>query len=87
MMAGITLVLALCGGVAAAARRLSSQGPAGVIRVVSRVSISPKHSVYLLRVGRRVLLVGAGPQGPPSLISELDELAEIEPNHRPGEEA
>ena len=32
----------------------------------------------MLRVGRRVLLVGTGPQGSPSLISELDELGEIE---------
>ena len=86
-MAGITLSLAVCGGVVAAARRFSSQGAAGEIRVVSRVSLSPKHTVYLLRVGRRVLLVGAGPQGAPSLISELDELAEIEPNPRQGEEA
>jgi hypothetical protein len=44
------------------------------------VSLSPKHSVYLLRVGRRVLLVGAGPQGPPALISELDDLTEIPPD-------
>ena len=40
---------------------------------VSRVSLSPKHSVYLLRAGRRLLLVGAGPQGAPALISELDD--------------
>jgi flagellar biogenesis protein FliO len=86
-MAGITLALALCGGVVAAARRLSSQGATGAIRVVSRVSLSPKHTVYLLRVGRRVLLVGAGPQGSPALLSELDDLAEIEPNARQGEEA
>jgi flagellar protein FliO/FliZ len=86
-MAGITLALAVCGGVVAAARRFSSQGAAGEIRVVSRVSLSPKHTVYLLRVGRRVLLVGAGPQGAPSLISELDDLAEIEPRPRQGEEA
>jgi len=86
-MAGITLALAVCGGVVAVARRFSSQGAAGAIRVVSRVSLSPKHTVYLLRVGRRVLLVGAGSQGAPSLISELDDLAEIEPNPRQGEEA
>jgi len=86
-MAGITLALAVCGGAVAAARRFSSQGAMGEIRVVSRVSLSPKHTVYLLRVGRRVLLVGAGPQGAPSLISELDELAEIEPDPRQGEEA
>jgi flagellar biogenesis protein FliO len=86
-MAGITLVLAVCGVVVAAVRRLSSQGPAAAIRVVSRLSLSPKHSVYLLRVGRRVLLVGAGPQGAPTLISELDDLTEIEPNPRAGEES
>jgi len=86
-MSGITLALAICGGVVVAARRFSSQGAAGEIRVVSRVSLSPKHTVYLLRVGRRVLLVGAGPQGAPSLISELDDLAEIEPNPHRGEEA
>ncbi|MFI5458906.1 MAG: flagellar biosynthetic protein FliO [Isosphaerales bacterium] len=86
-MAGITLALAVCGGVVATARRFSSQGTAGEIRVVSRVSLSPKHTIYLLRVGRRVLLVGTGPQGAPSLISELDELAEIEPGPRQGEEA
>jgi len=50
--------------------------------VVSRTSLSPKHSVYVLRIGRRVLLVGTGPQGAPSLITELDELAEIEPDLR-----
>jgi flagellar protein FliO/FliZ len=86
-MAGITLALAVCGGIVAVARRFSSQGPAGEIRVVSRVSLSPKHTVYLLRVGRRVLLVGAGPQGAPSLISELEDLAEIEPNPHQGAEA
>jgi len=86
-MAGITLALAICGGVVAVARRFSSQVAAGEIRVVSRVSLSPKHTVYLLRVGRRALLVGAGPQGAPSLISELQDLAEIEPNPHQGEEA
>lgn len=86
-MAGVTLALAVCGGVVAVARRFSPKGAAGEIRVVSRVGLSPKHTVYLLRVGRRVLLVGAGPQGPPALISELDDLAEIEPNPRQGEEA
>ncbi len=86
-MAGITLVLAVCGGIVAAGRRFLPQGAAGGLQVVGRVSLSPKHSVYLLRVGRRVLLVGAGPQGAPSLISELDDLAEIEPNPRPGRRA
>jgi hypothetical protein len=84
---GITLALAICGGVVAAARHFSSRGSAGEIQVVARTSLSPKHTVYLLRVGRRSLLVGAGPQGTPSLICELDDLAEIESHPRQGEDA
>jgi flagellar protein FliO/FliZ len=80
VMIGITLALAVCGGMIAFARRFLPQGAGVGMQVVGRVSLSPKHSVYLLRVGRRVLLVGAGPQGSPSLISELDDLAEIEPD-------
>jgi hypothetical protein len=72
--AGIALALAVCGGLVTAVRRFRPAGAAGSVEVVGRVSLSPRHSVYLLRVGRRVLLVGAGPQGPPALISELDEL-------------
>jgi flagellar biogenesis protein FliO len=86
-MAGIMLAVAACGGVVAAARRFSSQNAAGELRVISRVSLSPRHTVYLMRVGRRVFLVGAGPQGAPALISELDELVEIEPGPREGEAA
>ena len=72
--AGITLALAVCGGLVTVARRFRPAGVTGSVDVVGRVSLSPRHSVYLLRVGRRVLLVGTGPQGPPALISELDEL-------------
>jgi flagellar protein FliO/FliZ len=86
-MGVIALVLALCGGLVAAARRFTPQGRAGDLQVISRVSLSPKHSVYMLRAGRRLLLVGAGPQGAPALISELDDFAEIEPTAPQGEEA
>src|SRR5262249_31540684 len=78
-MIGITLALAVCGGIIAAGRRfLPHQGAVVGMQVVGRVSLSPKHTVYMLRVGRRMLLIGAGPQGAPALISELDELAENE---------
>jgi hypothetical protein len=33
------------------------------------------------------LLVGAGPQGSPSLITELDDLGEIDPEPPRGEQA
>jgi flagellar biogenesis protein FliO len=86
-MAVIALVLALGGGLAAAARRLSPRSGAAGLQVVSRVSLSPKHSVYLLRAGTRVLLVGTGPQGAPALISELDEIPTLEPATGQGVEA
>ncbi len=85
MVVGITVLLAVCGGVAAVARRGSTRGGSAAITVVSRTHLSPKHSVYLLRVGRRSLLVGTGPQGAPVLIGELDELADIAPEPLPGE--
>jgi Flagellar biosynthesis protein, FliO len=85
-MAGITLALALCGGLVASARRFFPQGAGAGVQIVSRVSLSPKHAVYVLRIGRRVLLVGSGPQGPPALISELDDASETEPGRRPGDE-
>jgi flagellar biogenesis protein FliO len=85
-MGGLALVLAICGGLVAAARRFLPQGEAGSLQIISRVSLSPKHSVYMLRAGRRVLLVGAGPQGAPALISELEDLPEDEPAGRQGGE-
>jgi Flagellar biosynthesis protein, FliO len=78
-MAGIAILLALGGGIAAAARRFAPGNGAGTLQVISRVGLSPKHTVYLLRAGGRVLLVGTGPQGAPSLISELDEIPQVEP--------
>jgi hypothetical protein len=85
-MGGISLLMAVCGGLVASARRFLPQ-PAGLgVQVVSRVSLSPKHAVYVLRAGRRVLLVGSGPQGPPALISELDDAPETEPSRRRGDD-
>lgn len=75
-LAFVALALAAGGGIAIASRRASQRGAAGAMQVVGRVGLSPKHSVYLLRIGRRVLVVGAGPQGPPSLIAELDDVPE-----------
>jgi flagellar protein FliO/FliZ len=86
-MAVIVVLLAAAGGIAFAARRFTPGTRAGALHVVSRVSLSPKHTVYLLRAGGRVLLVGTGPQGAPALISELDEIPPIEPAPGQGEES
>ncbi len=79
-MGGMALVLAICGAIGVMARRLSPRVANGAIQVVGRVSLSPKHAVYLLKVGQRVLLVGAGPQGAPALLGELDGLPEAAPS-------
>jgi flagellar biogenesis protein FliO len=72
--AGIALVLAVCGGISLAARRGWPQARAGgVLRVVGRTSLSPRHTVHLLGVGERVLIVGTGPQGAPTLLGELTD--------------
>jgi hypothetical protein len=84
-MAGIAILLALGGGIAAAARRFAPVNGTGALKVISRVGLSPKHTVYLLRAGGRVLLVGTGPQGAPALISELDEFPQIEPANGQGD--
>lgn len=75
-LAFIALALAAGGGLAIASRRAGQRAAGSAMQVVGRVGLSPKHSVYLLRIGRRVLVVGAGPQGPPSLIAELDDIPE-----------
>jgi flagellar protein FliO/FliZ len=77
------LALAVIGLIAVAARRRGPRSPAAAVEVVGRVSLSPKHAVYLLRVGRRVLVVGAGPQGPPALITELDDVPPDPPAQPP----
>lgn len=79
---GIAVALAIFGGVSIASRRYLPQQGAGSLRVVGRTSLSPKHTVYLLKAGDRVLIVGAGPQGAPSLLGELTEPVETE-RHSP----
>jgi flagellar biogenesis protein FliO len=77
--AGIALALAVLGGVSLAARRGRGWSPtpgaaaATRVRVIGRTSLSPRHTVHLLGVGRRVLIVGTGPQGAPSLLGELTD--------------
>lgn len=69
--AGIALALAVVGGISIASRRHLPRAAVGPMRVVGRTSLSPRHTVYLLEVDGRVLIVGAGTQGPPALLGEL----------------
>jgi flagellar biogenesis protein FliO len=69
--AGIALALAAFGGMSVAARKFLPQSESGPLRVLGRTSLSPKHAVYLLKAGDKVLIVGTGPQGPPTLLGEM----------------
>jgi flagellar biogenesis protein FliO len=70
--AGIAVALAIFGGVSVAAKKLQPTGELQKLKVVGKTSLSSKHSVYLLKAGDRVLIVGTGPQGSPTLLGELD---------------
>ena len=69
--AGIALALAAVGGISFGLRKFLPKSETGPLRVIGRTSLSPRHSVYLLRAGDRVLIVGTGPQGSPTLLGEM----------------
>lgn len=82
--AGAATILALAGWASLAGRKFLPKTAVNTrgVKVVGRTSLSPKHSVYLLQVGERVLIVGTGPQGAPSLLGEVnsrDELTKAAP--------
>lgn len=44
----------------------------GRVRVLERVALDPRRTLYIVKVGERVLLLGAGDGGSPALITEID---------------
>lgn len=66
------LALGAIGVVGRSARERGRSRTGGSLAVVDRVSISPKHAVFLVRAGDRTLIIGTGPQGPPALLGELE---------------
>jgi len=61
------------------ARRLAGRGfgvpqsgPIASVRVLRRIALEPRKNLYLVQAGKRVLLIGTGEGGPPSLLAELD---------------
>lgn len=62
-LGALALVLVLIGGLAWALRRwvpAARRVEGGVLRVAGRASLTPKHSVALLQVGQRFVVVGVG---------------------------
>ena len=78
----VLAVLALLGGALWWLRRkglaqFSVRGPGGSktksMKVVERLALTPQHSLYLVRVGPRTMLVAASPGG----CSVLDGIVEV----------
>ena len=44
----------------------------GRVRVLERIALEPRRSLYLVKVGERVLLIGAGDGAAPAVLAELD---------------
>jgi flagellar biosynthetic protein FliO len=55
-----------------AQRRLFGAGGGERVRVLERVHLDPRRALYLVKVGEKVLLLGAGDNGAPALLTEVD---------------
>jgi len=78
-LGSLALVLALIVLAARLFQSRSSSGnlPRGVVEVVGRCPLDAKQSLYVVRWGGRLLLIGGGPNGARTL-SELSDAEEIE---------
>ncbi len=58
---------------AAASRGWGTGAGKGPVRVLQRIPLEGRRALYLVRAGRRTLLLGTGDSGGPRLLLELDE--------------
>jgi len=54
-----------------ASRGFGGASAGGRVKVLERVALDPRRSLYLVQVGERVLLLGAGDGAAPSLLTEM----------------
>jgi len=55
-----------------AAKRGARFGSSTRVKVLERAALDARRSLFLVEVGERVLLVGVGDGGAPSLLTEID---------------
>jgi len=78
LLLAMAIVIAMIVALGWLVKRLSGGGTrqnAGVLRLIARTNLSPKHQMFLVRMGNRLVLIGAGPQGLATL-SEITDAAE-----------
>lgn len=71
-LAGVSIFLWLATRWFAGRRRGPARGLDAAVRVLRRIPLERRKHLYLVRVADRVLLIGTGDHGPPSLIADLD---------------
>ena len=54
------------------AKRLAPSGGAGPLRIVARLALEPRRTVYLVDAAGKTLLLGASEAGPLTVLAELD---------------
>ena len=76
----VALVFALRWAVRRFGRPFGPAGGPGPVRVLARAGVSPRQELLLVRMGRRILLIGAGADGLTALAEATDpeEIAELE---------
>jgi Flagellar biosynthesis protein, FliO len=70
---GIAFALAVLGAITLASRRYPRSQDSGSLRVIGRAALSSKHSVCLVRANHRIVLIGLGPQGSPTLLGDWSD--------------
>ena len=70
---GAVCLLAVVVLKAAARRGWGTGASKGPVRVLQRVPLEQRRSLYLVQVGSRTLLIGVGEGGSPTLLAELDK--------------
>ncbi|MBN1652324.1 MAG: flagellar biosynthetic protein FliO [Deltaproteobacteria bacterium] len=55
-----------------ARRGVGMRSDSGAVRVIQRIALEPRRSLYLVRAGSRLLLIGISEGGAPQLLAELD---------------
>lgn len=47
-------------------------GKSGPLRIVARLPLEPRRTLYIIEAGKKMLLVGTSEQGPLTTLAELD---------------
>lgn len=82
-LVALLIVVALIFGVRLVLRRLARGGRSralpGAVEVVAKMSLSARQQLVLVRLGRRLVLVGTGPEGMTTLseVTDADEVSAL----------